>query len=624
MSKTLKFKPNKKYLEAKYAAQSAGLPRPELSGFPADHPALKEPWVKDINKKVTSLREEGLKYLQEVEATGWEPPSSKVCPASPRRFKRAGPSPCIKPPKDFGDVPPTRKQQIQRASQKSASQKFKTIARNNKLEPFIKQSKKSFSFLKIRNTLSKAFGSQLAYKARLAAMRAPGGLFAAATIGIWAKGVVDVFSQESTVQQRFEVSTSLIPVVGCMSKGSADNDDGRNKVLTGLDTGMCIVADIISFIPGGAVVSFIIHAIRSIIEIIESIFVVKGPPELAKTHFDYKLGWEDYFDGISRTVRSEDFKGNLTSRLDAAKLDVIYMASEAAGTVYSGTMEVESNAADGAESGKPDGDGAPESEPQDDDDDVEDDDEDEDDDPDDDIEDEPNPKIQLTPESLQPAICNAYRERREQIFNEIADKYEAHLDEAYKRYDSEFWPEYRKYLGKYLLQVRKQSTMSRVVTRIRDDHIQKAQEKYGRGDKPGLEPGPRTDTLTVQLRELFDEITRFDPCQKVWNPREGVEALPELPGGIHLTPEQIEIEEKEAKWREELGRSTEWEKKLDKESRVWQAVDYEILKIRRSWQPETGVPDPTRNFDRWAKFDEIMKRVNEREAKNTVSGSSTP
>lgn len=460
-------------------------------------------------------------------------------------------NPCVIQRRDGSGCRRLTRKEAGQAARKWAAKKFKAMAKSNGLSTLVTRQNSRVSFSQVRTSLSKTLGPQ--FKAKLGAVKLTGGVLTVASLGLWAKDVVDVFSKESTALERIAVAKSLMPVVGCVSLGALNKESWQDEVLTGLDTGLCIAADIIAFVPGGLAVSFAMHAARAIVKLLAAVFHPPGPPEIEKTHFHYKWGWKQYFSHIEKSMTSDEFRGNLTSQLAAEKLAVIYMASEAAGMVYAGILQ------QGNSTGLDELDSI-------------------------------NGGVDAA--DLQRRTCNAYFERKERLLDDMANGLEKDLEEAFRKYDDEFFPKYGEWLSNFLLDGRfPSSRLSREVDRMRHDHISQVQSQFKRAsNKPGLEPGPGSDQMRARLREVWDDVTRGDACQPVWNPPrrdDEPEPLPALPAPVSTQA----LEEREAKWRDELGLLTEWEEEQQLQDRVWEAVRQEEWRLRvrsASWPPREG------------------------------------
>lgn len=331
------------------------------------------------------------------------------------------------------------------------------MAKKNGLSGLVARDQDAVTFSSPRSNILKKFGDKLSYTTKLAAAKLPGAATKALLVGVWVKQLKDIFSKEATALERVAVSTSLIPLAGCVTQSALEDEQGRNKIGNGIDTAACLVAYVAAFVPGGQIVSFVIHMARALIRVLENIVVPRDPPELAKTHYQYKWGWQEYFSNVEQTLRSDSFKGNLTAQLSAEKFDVIFMAGEAAGLIEATLEAAASNTTDGSE-GAGFGDAATDPSKDDmktDDSEVE----------DNEISDsqpfrrgnDNSSNLNQDPSNssdagkgnetdMQPQICQAYFERKERLLKSIGDNIETSLEDTFARYDEGFFNGYHPWL----------------------------------------------------------------------------------------------------------------------------------------------------------------------------------
>lgn len=575
------------------------------------------------------LSENKLLHLQKVQnpppiGTGKTPPLPAI-ESPPQAPDIEDPGNSGKGPKESNEVCVISKRDglgCRTRARASAARRYEQYARKHKLTHLTTRQNKPLSFDRLTDFISAKFDGKVGYRAKLAAAKSLGGVGTAFSIGVWAKSIATVFTDESSALDRLSITTSLIPAVGCVTQGAQDNENERNQVVNGIDISLCVVADILAFIPGAGVVSTAIHLARSLFRHLESLIFPKESPPIEKTHFQYKWGWQQYLFQLEKIINSQEFKGNLTSELLAAKADILVMAAEAAGTIdatlsLGGANETDketdsqdaiskTNATTGLQApsvtttdslGKRDDDDA--SKPK-------------------DGQGEPGsaqPSEPVNVPDFEPLICPAYLAKKKQIYDQTAEKLEKHLEEAYAKYDLEFFNDFFWFLRKLLRKNQPWASTDKL-DEERDKHIQDVKESFARRDhKPGLEPGPKMNRMREILDIIFDEATRGDTCKEPRKPLmiNGVEVLPTPEVGGDLPNDESLKRKQEDGWAEDLKLKSLQDQENELKDMLWAQVRQKVMQLRvqsDAWppQPDSDSPDPARDFDQWGYFNGLMEK----------------
>ena len=132
------------------------------------------------------------------------------------------------------------------------------------------------------------------------------------------------------------IATGWVPVVGCVTNGLADTEEGRNQVIVGLDATICGGADVLMFIPLGQIPALVIHGIRSLVRLFDPSVKQQrtGPPNIDELLGDYGDNWSNYVSRVREGLESKGYMQNLTAQLDAGTELAVFYASKAAGTLH--------------------------------------------------------------------------------------------------------------------------------------------------------------------------------------------------------------------------------------------------------------------------------------------------
>ncbi|EQK98292.1 hypothetical protein OCS_05996 [Ophiocordyceps sinensis CO18] len=167
--------------------------------------------------------------------------------------------------------------------EKAAGKRFRALAEKTGLKELVTRKTKPVTFGRIGKSLSRAGTASLGYSTKLL-----GAAGAAVGAGAWVKSVVDVFSQESTTAERVAATTALLPLVGCVTQLVADKERGENKLISGVDAGFCLVADVLLVIPGGQAAGVALHLARALFRMLAKLLAPEAAPDMEKTYFQYK------------------------------------------------------------------------------------------------------------------------------------------------------------------------------------------------------------------------------------------------------------------------------------------------------------------------------------------------